>query len=260
MKKNGEEIKKLILNGTVSLHQLNTAELGKLMNYETDLLCKGEGDMALIKECSALLDEKRADENWAQRFDTALETATSTASAPKRRNTALRRITTIAASVAVLITASTFVASAFGFNALAFVMETIYGKEDSFVFLYNESGREYTSMKEMVESEGLDIMYPTKMPKGVDIVSVTLADKDGSRRELRIATSDNNSHIVIQIAMGQGLQLPSNIGTHVINGCNYYVFGDSAHYYAFCYYKDDYYSFQASNYKDLILIIENMEE
>lgn len=256
MIRTGEEIKKLIVDGTMSLEELDEASLGKLMNYETDLLCQGKGDIELIKKCSELLDEKRADDVWEQKFDKAIERQTKRSP----RFTAFRRIATVAASVAVLITVSSFISTALGFDAWAYVVETIGGKDDSFVFFYEGDGREYASFKEMVESESLDIMYPTKMPKSVDITSVTLEDKGGDRREIRIATSDDDTGIVIQIAMGQGQQLPNNIGTHVIDGSNYYVFGDSSHYYAFCYYKNDYYSFQTKNYKDLMLIIENMEK
>jgi len=249
----GEEIKKLITETPEALEELDAVSLGKLMNYETDLLCLGEGDMEIIKRCSDLLDEKRAGDDYGQRFDGALETATQETATDRKWGKGFKRLSTVAAVAAIMITISTFLVS-------AYVIETIYGKEDSFVFFYNEQGREYPSFEEMVESEDLDIMYPSKMPGRVDITSVTLEDKGGERQELRITTSDKDTNVVIQIAMGEGVQLGGNMGTHVIDGCNYYVFGDNSGYYAFCYYEDDYYSFQARGYDDLMIIIENMEK
>ena len=249
----GEEIKMLITETPEALEELDTVSLGKLMNYETDLLCLGEGDMELIKRCSDLLDERRADEDYEHRFDSALQTATQETATDRKWGKGFKRLSTVAAVVAIMITISTFLVS-------AYVIETVYDKADSFVFFYNEQGREYPSFEEMVESEGLDIMYPTKMPGRVDIASVTLTDGKNGKRELRITTSDKDTNIVIQIAMGEGVQLGGNMGTHVIDGCNYYVFGDNSGYYAFCYYEDDYYSFEARGYDDLMIIIENMEK
>ncbi len=249
----GEEIKKLVSENPEALDKLDTSALGKLMNYETDLLCQGKGDMELIKQCSDLLDEKRADDNWEHSFDSALEAVTKETTPERKWGNGFKRLSTVAAVVAIMITLSTFLVS-------AYVIETVYNKEDSFIFLHNDNCREYASFKEMAEVENLDIMYPKKMPKGIDVTTVTLNDGKNGKKELCITTSDDDTNVVIQIAMGQGLQLQGNVGTHVIDGCNYYVFGDSSCYYAFCYLEDDYYSFQARGYDDLMLIIENMEK
>jgi len=53
----GQEIKELIIDRKITLEELDTSALEKLLDYETDMLCLDMGDMELIRACAARLDE-----------------------------------------------------------------------------------------------------------------------------------------------------------------------------------------------------------
>lgn len=53
-----QEIKEMINKNRMALEKLDVSVLRRVLNYETDMLCVGKGDVDLICRCADLLDEK----------------------------------------------------------------------------------------------------------------------------------------------------------------------------------------------------------
>ena len=102
-------------------------------------------------------------------------------------------------------------------------------------------------------------MYPTKLPENVKIETIRLNKSSRENDKLRIIT---NTEIIISIEKNASYEdiWDKHDSFYEINEVKYYIFQRNDVYLATCYHKGDYYSIQANNYDDLILIINNLKE
>lgn len=273
----GQEIKEMIENEIVSLQELDNPALEKLLAFETEMLCHGNGDMDIIRRCSALLDER----SRSNKFDhveisniinktksehiTISDTVNShDIDAPQRnKRFVLKRIAIIAAAILILITTTITIVAAFDID-ISGLIKSIVGKPDGttvnideFTFYNTDGSKKYDSVQKMIEEENLDIMYPTLLPEGTNLETLSLIAVQNNRDAILFATNDANVNIEIQLNTSEIHNSSDTIYEH--NGIEYYVFSRD-HYLAICYYNGDTYYIAANTYEDLILIIDNMKE
>lgn len=271
----GQEIKEMINAQEITIDELNTSALQKLMDYEIDLLAVDEGDVDLVCKCSdllAVLDPcpittehimnivRRNEEEYLTIVDD-----TSNDDVPKRRFI-FKRIAIIAAAVMILMTTAVGVASAFGVNIIEEINKIIRRDEGArtdiggFTFYNGGETIYYSSIEEVIEEKNWNIMYPTKFPKNVDIDKVMLDKSLNGNDKIRILTNDHNVIIRIELNSLDEDILYEEYDTYEVNGIVFYVYESNNVYIAFCFHDNNYYSIQANNYNDLILIIDNFKE
>ncbi len=275
-----KEIKEMIKAKELKLQELNTSALQKLMSYEIDMLCFGEGDVDLICKCSDLLDKinpcPMSDEEFMAIVKKAekehviiTEDKSAYRKVPKAR-ILLKRIAIIAAVVIILTTATVGVASAFGVD----IFEDIYKISrqsvgtrkdiDGLTLYHGDRPKYYSSIEEITKEKDWEILYPHKFPDNVTVDSV--ASKIGPRQneEININTNDNQIKINIERNIPKKdwneNELSEQESIYETNGIKYLIIPYEDVYYAICYYNGDYYSIQAGNHEDLILIIDNLKE
>ncbi len=278
---NGQEIKELIVNRKMALEDLDTAALNKLFDYETDLLCIDEGDMELINACAARLDELEGpvmtnDEFWSiinkTEYQTvSVEKETAPAETPMnvpvrtvKRRLASKKIWLVAAAIALLAAMATITASAFGFNVFECFREVIglsAGEKvnKGTITLVNYGKKEeFSTVDELLISEGLNIFYPSALPENVSIKQVCVGEGTNGGDFIQFVTTDKSTYISIDTntepseVIGYKEQVTTEEGV-------FYVFCDED-IYAVCYYKNSYYYISSDSYENLIIIIENMRE
>ena len=276
----GQELKEMIDNEIITLEELDNTALEKILDFETDMLCVDTGDMTTIRRCSELLNRRNdseilnkdrvisiIDKAASERVIIVDEDKTheSKAKVIRGKHIILRRIGLVAAIMAVLMSVTVLVAAAFGVNILEYISKIVRQDEGSQInvdeFTFHNGGeiKYYSSVSEMVTYENLDIMYPTKLPENVKIETIRLNKSSRENDKLRIIT---NTEIIISIEKNASYEdiWDKHDSFYEINEVKYYIFQRNDVYLATCYHKGDYYSIQANNYDDLILIINNLKE
>lgn len=268
----GQEIKELMVNGKITLKDLDTTALNKLLDYETDMLCLDEGDMDLIHACASRLDElngpamsdeeflaviKKAEEDYVSGNRNALPAK------PVKRRFISKKIWIVAAAIALLAAMVTVTASAFGFNVFEYFKEVIGlpagGKidKDTITLVNNGNVEEYDSIEELLLTEKIDILYPSMLPDGIKIKSVSISVGQNGRDIIEFIANDSSTYISVDTnIIDDAINDYSEMLT--INGCAYYIFENEK--FAVCYYNDCYYYISSDTYENLIIIIENMRE
>ena len=272
----GQEIKELIDDEIITLQELQDSALEKVLDFETEMLCHGTGDMDLIRQCSEILDERSKSDKLNHKeicdiinkakseYVTIINTDNSHSVAPQRRiRFVLKRIAIVAAAIMIMMTTTVAVAAAFGVDILGYLKNIANEPKgtavdiDEFTF-YNANGsKRYDSIQEMVKTENLDIMYPTLLPEGVDVEIVSLTDTENNQSVVQIITNDSAVNIQIELDTSEFHTTIDTIYEH--NERIYYIILEE-HYVAVCYHKNNKYYISANNYEDLILIINNMKE
>ena len=269
----GQEIKEMINVGNIEIEQLGASALRKLMNYEVDMLCFGEGDLELIDKCSELLDEidpvpMSSEEfmniirrNEKERI-TIIEDGASYNRVPQKRFV-LKRIAIVAAAVVILIASTVSVAAAFGFDVFKYISQIVRAPEgtesnfEEFTFYKNNETKKYSSIEQLLEDEELDIMYPTKLPEGSIIKSIRINIESNEKETVQIVTNDIDTNI--QIGLSSNQIITNRTETIEINGIKYYIQkGDLVS--ASCYLNNNTYYISAKTLDDVIFIIDNMKE
>ncbi len=268
-----QEIKEMIDENKMTLEQLDASALRELMDYETDMLCIGKGDVDLICRCSDLLDEIDPAPMTNDEFMSIIEKSKKEHIVIDNKNAKhnhvpktrfiFKRIALTAAVILVLMTSMVAVAGAFGFDICKYISEIVreaVGTEsnvDGFTFYHNGEAKEYSSIEEMIKNENLDILYPTKWPDGVSIDNIRISTLPNSNDIIQIGTNDINSNIIIEMSCE-----PLNNSSEELfeyNGIKFYIkCGDM--FSASCFYKNNKYYISATTKDDLILIIENLKE
>lgn len=269
----GQEIKELIVDGKITLEDLDTAALNKLLDYETDMLCLDEGDMDLIHACASRLDElngpamsdeeflaviKKAEDEYVSDNKNALPEKTV------KRRFIFKKIWIVAAVIALLAAMVTVTASAFGFNVFEYFKEVMGlsagAKVDkgTITLVNNGKIKEFSSIEELLLTEKIDVLYPSVLPDGVKLAKVYISAGTNDGNFIEFIASDLSTYISVDISaeppMIEGYKEQMMIGD-----CTFYIFCDGD-FYAVSYYNDCYYYIGSNSYENLILIINNMRE
>lgn len=273
-KMSGQEIKEMIFINKLSWEELDTTALEKLLDFETDRLCIGLGDMEIIDKCSRLLNDANADnilsdqdvmriiENTKAKYVTIVDTDAKSETRGKRIKI-FRRIGLIAAVMALLFVGTTVIAAAFGVDILQCIADVVREPEgtkidvEGFTFYHNGEGTQYSSIAEMIEKENLDIIYPTKLPEGISIDYIEMTKNAKGNEIIQVATNDTGVGFSIELSVDNFETTVSDIyekegKTYYIEKRNFYV--------AISYYKGNRYYITAETKEDLILIIDNIQE
>ena len=264
----GEQLKAMFLSGKFVLQELNAEALYKLMDYETECLCLGSGDVELIESCLSLLSEKDAVTDIEAVFSMAKinEQNQDTDKAIKSvKRISFKKVAVIAvACVLAVASCAMVIAAAFGVNIFKHLDKVEKAPQgttiivDNFTFYHNGEPKEYTSVSEMMQAEGFDIVYPKALPNGADITDIFVLPSERNTLLLVISTSDFGISINIELDVvmddtmlqGDEVYKKHGIDVHILNRdvCS-----------AVFLYKGNYYSISANNYDELIYIINNLE-
>lgn len=277
----GQELKEMIDDEIIALEDLDNTALEKIIDFETDMLCFGTGDMTTIRRCSELLNKRNDSDvlnkdkiisiiDRVKREHVIIvdeeKTQESKAKVIRGKHIILRRIGLVAAIMAVLMSVTVLVAAAFGVNIFEYISKIVRQDEGSQInveqFTFHNGGeiKYYSSIEEMENSENLNIMYPAKLPENVIVEKITMHVTSRGNDEICIITNDGKTKIIIEKnAKNQDMWEKHDL-FYEVNGVKYYILQRNGIYRATCYHNGDYYSIQANNYDELILIIDNFKE
>ncbi len=274
---NGQEIKELIDNQKILINELDASALSKLMDYETDMLCFGNGDIELIRECSDRLDSIRengiTDEavyggiNKAKAICVDRVHLGNTRQIAKFRSKyfGLRKVGLVAAAIAVILTATTLIAAAFGVNI--FEMNKYIARQtvgtgtdmEGITFINKGEEKKYSSLEELLQSENLDIMYPSKLPDGVEIKSIGISEGFVDNGHILMRTNNKGINFEIDVSVPEKNHTFKDGEIIKNNEMTFYVFYEQG-YFAYSYHGGNAYSIRADSYENLILIIKSFKE
>lgn len=277
----GQEIKELIVDGKITLEDLDTSALEKIFDYETDMLCIDEGDIELINACAERMDELNGplmteEHFWAvinkvdaemvsdKKETTPVDAPVNAPARVVKKRTIWKKVWLVAAIIALLISAATITASAFGFNVFDYFKQVIslpvggsVDQEGITLVNFGET-KTFSSIDKLLTEEKIDTMYPAQLPKGVCIKQVSVSANANNGESIQFIMNDPSSIVAVD-TNAKPFEATGYIQCITKNACVYYVFSDNG-FYATCYYKNDYYYIGSDSYENLILIIENMKE
>lgn len=268
----GQEIKELMVNGKITLKDLDTTALNKLLDYETDMLCLDEGDMDLIHACASRLDELNGPAMSDEEFLAVIKKAedeyvsSNTNTLPVRtvkRRLASKKIWLVAAVIALLAATATITVSAFGLDMFEYLKDILglsVGEKidkDTITLVNNGTIEEYESIEELFLTTNLDILYPSELPNGSELEKVHISTGTNGGNFIEFIASDLSTYISVDMNIKTDV-VNDYTEKLVVNGCTYYTFKNEV--FAVCYYNDCYYYISSDTYENLILIINNMRE
>lgn len=275
----GQELKEMINDEIITLEDLDNTALEKILDFETDMLCFGTGDMTTIRRCSELLNERNDSDvlnkdkiisiiDKVKREHVIIvdeeKTQESKAKVIRGKHIILRKIGLVAAIMAVLMSVTVLVAAAFGVNILEYISKIVRQDEgaqinvDDFTFYHNGEAKYYSSIEEMIEEEDLDIMYPTKWPTNINIESIKINENENGNQQVHVVTND----IYVTFFIEFNVKAPDsfdNDNVYKKNEMLFYIYQEDVCF-ATCYYDGNYYYVKAKNYNEVILIIDNLKE
>ena len=279
----GQELKEMIDTKAITFEELDNTALEKILNFETDMLCFGSGDMNTIRRCSELLNErndsdtlnkdkiisiinKAADKhviivNEAKAHESKVKVI-------KRKNATLRRIGMVAAILIVMIVTTTLTAAALGMNVFEYIRNMVFEPEgtyisaDSLTFYNAGETNNYASIEELINAEQLNIMYPLEFPENIHITSVRVNASEIGEKNIMVLTNDQNIIIDINTEVSHTDNTFGDCEKYEHNGCTYYIFKDEQlnRYSGYCIYNNNEYVISTDNYKNLLIIIKGMKE
>lgn len=268
-----KEIRGMIDDRKIDMASLDTAVLQKLMDRETHMLCLGKGDVDFISKCADIISERETellshDEFMAIVNKTIASQADETFEKRKAKRFSLKRVAIIAAALSVLIVGGTMVASALGFDLWGYISETVRQPngteiESNGITLYNSGEiKTYITLKEAVEKENLDIMYPVALPDGVTVESIYIADSNIGDQNIQILTKSNAVMVIVDTNVVPNDNAHQGNEVYPKDGVNYILFESTTEYKygAYCNVDNCAYTIQAKKYEDLIFVIDNMKE
>lgn len=271
----GQEIKEMIERKEIVLENLSVLALNRLFDYESNAVCRDDGDGELLCRVADLLAEK---EGLADEHDKAFETILANVmqsvvrtevptEQPKKKHHRLKKALLIAAAVIALACSATLVATAFGFDIFAHFRELLSCpagakiEENGITLVHNGETTVYSSIEELLEAEQLTVMYPTKLPEGISITEVRMVPGANGKETIEIKTTDEQTVICIDLSV-------HNIGgsfktceKYELNNQLFYIKEkENGTYFAFSYLNDNYYSVRADSYEHLLLILKHLKE
>ncbi len=275
-----EEIKEMITAEAIIFESLDSVSLEKLLAYETELLCHGSGDMEFISRCAQRLTaigdyatkSTKTTSDFASLVDNTITEnvtilpaqQTQIKNTQKKKHFSLKHIAIIAAAVLILSTATVGVASAFGVNISEELYKIIRQGDgarkdiDGFTFYNSDTFKNYSSIEEMVESEKLDILYPTMFPDNISIDRVIVSQSERGKTLIEILTNDKNVHLHAEKNVNDIGGSHSGYYKYLHNGVCFYIW-DADDSFAWCLTNNIYYTIYANNYDELVLIIDNLK-
>ena len=263
----GQELKEMITSQKIKLEDLDIDKLNRLFEYESTVICNNESDSELLLRCADLLAEKEGfaeehDKQFQEMLQAAMHNVPVTAR--RRKRYGFKKALLIAAAVALLVGSLSVVAVALGFDFFAYFRELAFcpagtTQEEGTVTLYhNGAATEYASLEELVHTEQLDILYPAELPEGVSITEVRMITDAGGKEIIEIQTTDAQTTICIYLETNSTNDPRDDSEKLVINGNSFFVRAEYGSAVGFI--SGNYYSIQASNYEDLMKILNNLKE
>lgn len=259
-----QETKQLIKDGKIDISTLDTQALISLMNYETDMLCLGKGDMALIERCAALLADREEAVLSDEGFEKAL--AKAKGSLPKYRRLGIRRILVFAATIALI--AVGFGASVTSRNEEERLVLYLMKQEPGFMMeidgcTYFNAGepKYYGSAEEMAEKENTSIYFPAELPGGQSMDEYYKVLSMFGDKCLWAATEDGRIHFSVHVNSSLTMtdtkrirKCPVGSGIFIVReGC-------LGMYQANADIDGNYYTVITESYTDMLYVLEHMEK
>ena len=253
--------------------------LCQIIKNETDKP-EDQRDFDLIAECTEYLQELSEPdaEPTQEQMDRILieikanhpesEIAKPVAKRPRK----LMRIMAVAAVLVVMLfSALTVAAKIQGYStAWEFVLENIERiakmqsgdslDENGITLIKGDKSVSYSSIEELISSEGYDILYPSDLPNGIQISKVTMNKVNNDNMIMTFVFNDKDLSIFVSDNYQIYEEDLLTYETYEANGIYFYIKSFSnGTYQATGYYKDFEYRFMYTDVETLKIILQNMK-
>ena len=189
----------------------------------------------------------------------------------KKTKKSVRIIAILVASIATLLLSLTVAASVQGKPVMQFISENIKImlsmdtgdklEEEGITLVKCGKSMEYNSLEEAVKATGYDILYPSYLPKEVNIERIVMAEVD-SNGAMAISYVTNNADISISISLNFNLNYPNWDNSIVYSNAimEFYIVDLEGEFQAVGLYNNMKYSIKYNNYDELINILNGIKE
>lgn len=276
----GREIEELIVNKQVIVEELDVFALEKLLDFETDLLFFGEGNMELIEDCSKRLELLRGDSLKSRKSTVEIIEANEkanieTVAEPKtkgRKRIKLRVL--VAAATLAATTVCFFTASAdLKFDPYVAALEMANeptGTLKDFAELETggnavtievvETSR-YSSFEEAKAKEGIGgvFLYPSAFPDGVELRGINFVNGGTQKGTAYFYTTSSSVSFGFKAYEGEIPESVKQRDYYTVNGNKFYLFPERGAY-ANAFIDGYRYSVMARDYEELVFILDNLKE
>ena len=253
--------------------------LCKIIEYEVE---KGEdADYDLVRECSDWLDELTEDEVTFTPEELERKLAQLKADSESKKpvkickKAKLKTFVRVALIAAVIFTISLVSLSAVAMNkgydsTFKYIVENVSRmlgmndgeliQEEEITFIKNTETLHYSTVRELLNSENIGILYPDMLPNKVKITQVYQTVEDDGKYILSFVFT--NSRYCFDVTNYYSIDFSLLDQSYVVRIDNYKCFithKEESLFYALIQYNGFEYIIQCDNYEDLYFIIDNMK-
>lgn len=125
---------------------------------------------------------------------------------------------------------------------------------DEVTLIKGNSSQQFDSIEDLLQKEGLTILYPNNLPENVELEKITLIEIEN---DTRIYFEFNKPDLTILISPIKKM-IDDPVNAKMINSLNCYIYKFEHNYQATFYYEKKEYTIVHSDYNELIDIIENL--
>lgn len=256
--------------------------LCQMIDNETDKP-EEEIDFALIDECSAYLRElsdkaaeatKEQKKRILQQIKAHHNQTATTKSAKVLRPSwkTPRKIIAIAATIVLLLALTlTVIAKVNGYsNAWEYVRENVQKiigldagdrvNEGNITLTKHDGVVAYSSIEELLQEEGYDIMYPSELPDGVKITNISQVIATGDCHIYNVQFTDDGISMIVSNEKQIHFDNVNKYEKHEVNGIQFYIEKVSKDFYQATGHNGEYeYAICCDDYDKLIVILDGMK-
>lgn len=133
-------------------------------------------------------------------------------------------------------------------------------EDGNIVIVRNGQTKNYASINELVQQEGLDIMYPTELPEELKIEKVVVIDGPDSNLEIIITFKDKitTMYIYNYFSISQDLLEKEYVSIIAANTDTFYLLNTTNGYQAICHKDNIEYNITAQNSDNLKILINSL--
>lgn len=280
----GREIKELVNIGKIKLDSLDTTALTKLLDYETDMLCLGCGDVNAANACAELLETQSAAPDAEQTeaiIDRVADTHVDAEKSGKKKvikkkRISIRSIIAAALAVATMLVSATASSDEEEFDMAPYIREAMANPGKFVHISAYESGTysmdivityisdSYHTIDETVEALDTALLYPDDWGSNLSNGNISVSTlKSKSKPKVTMYSTNFDVRIDVQvnkIKVAGRLLREWSYGIHYVtkSGLEFYIDPDICR--AVGAHNDHHYTVSARNLFELCHILNTLKE
>lgn len=188
----------------------------------------------------------------------------------KKSRKSVRVIVILAAVISTMLLSLTAIAFSQGKSVGEFISENIQKifcmdageqmRNEEITLIKNGNGGSYSSLEQAVCAAGVDILYPSYLPKGIKIERVVMSSADDGKTIISYITNDEKLYIRVTTGVNLISDSQDVLTVHRTLMSEFYIFNKNGEFQAIGLYNGNRYAINYNDYDVLLKILNSLKE